>query len=1017
MTYFGSLNELTNKEILIQSRIKAELVNSGENFVEVFFPKQDVNVNNAVGFAVLDAQNRYVFYKSCKIEGDTHTLRLDDFDYLSINKVPLRFKLYLVFEYDNTLTFSRLYSKSVKNEYAMTENRKILYKNVVSASVYRGSNVCLISNMTVSGYFGFILINEESRADYLVYNRISKFRLVQGYYFIDVKMDKIPEAEKFGITFRSIVNSDVSYDFESSAVQDMNGYYVLKCRLPEYFLDTAKPDVVNLSSYYVINGHRYPVSVRIETTDLAAEISKLAQQENSRKHKSLESFTFTVVNDKRLQFSSVLPYKSVKIKGDLSPEKITYSPDFLASRVMYGEHSVDEKKNYKITMFPDMSGVRNLSVFIHSTARKEKIVLDVKEFNPGTGEITVDFSAMRNSLEDFSPRTYSICLGFSYDNRMYAVKVKSPYYADKERKTKKFLRNVASYNIKDSVVILEPLYSSMGLFNLKIRERVTSRREKVTVGYKNIFFKDKYLYIVSDITDNHRNFTGYALSYRYSNSEDRRIYYAKADLVASGNDTHLKARFDLSRIELQRVFWDIYAVYVEDDVSYFANIYVTPQQLKDYILGPRNIFGNNYYTLPSYEENENPEVFFPYFTEENTVAFMMRPLSGYDSTKFKLRELIAMAICKVSRFVLNRKKIILIYEKGCKSAHDNGYHLFKYCMRHKAERRLGAKIYYVMDSKSPEYKNVQKYKDNVIEFMSMKHLVYLIASRLLVSSEGRNDCYILRSNNSIIAKFVRDKKFVFLQRGVMGLKNVDKQYKKNKGDHPDLFIASSRAEKRIIQSNLGFGEDEVSVTGLARWDDLHDNAHKCNEILLVPTFRDWLKDKSQEKFMESEFYKKYSELLNDSRLHQILEENKITLNFSLHPVFSQYRRLFSSKSQWVKIITPGDGFNEYIMRAKLLITDYSSLCYDMLYMHKPVLFYQFDHEKYLNITGSYIDISRELPGERSLTVNDLLEDINRAVSNNFRLPYEYKLKRDMSFTYFDRNNSSRIVQEIRRLKF
>ena len=1014
MSYFGSLNELTEKEILIQSRIKAELVRAEENSVTIFFPQQDVDVKNAVGFAILDDRNRYVWYSPCEIKEDTFTLTFADFDYLAINKVPLRFKLYLVFEYDNTLTFSRLYSKSVKDEYSATENRKILYNKAVSNSVYRGEKVCLITSMTVSGYFGFILINEDSRVDYLVNNVITKFKLVHGYYFIDVKMDKIVGADSFGLTFRS-VRDDKCYDFSPSAVQDMGDYYVLKCRLPRNFLRLDKPDVVNLTSYYEVKNHRYPATVRALSSDLISEIVKLSAEENSEKHKPLDSFTFTVVNDKRLQFSSVLPYNSVEVTDESTPSKILYSADFLANRVMYGEHSVDDKKNYKITMFADMREVSDLSVFVHSTSRKEKIVLDVKDFNPGTGEIIVDFSAMRDSLEDFTPRTYSICVAFSYRGYMYTARVKSPYYTDKTVRKKKFLQNVASYNIKESVVVLQPLYSSKGIFNLKIRERLTSRREKVTVAYNSIYFNDKYLYVVTDITNNKENFTGYALSYRYSLSEDRRIYFAKADLVASGDDTHLKARFDLSKIELQRVYWDIYAVYVEEDVSYFANISVTPQQLNNYILSLRNIFGNNYYVLPTAEGK--PEVFFPYFTEEKNVAFMMRELCGYDSTKFKLRELIATAIYKVTRPFLNRKNIILIYEKGCQSAHDNGYHLFKYCMKHKAERRLGAKIYYIIDPKSPEYKNVAKYKDNLIEYMSMKHLVYLIASKLLVSSEGRNDCYILNSNNSVIARFLCEKKFAFLQRGVMGLKNVNKQYKKNRGDHPDLFIASSRAEKKIITENLGFDDNEVCVTGLARWDDLNDTSHKYNEILIVPTFRDWLCQKSENDFKESEFFKKYSELLNSPKLHSILEEYDLTLNFSLHPVFSRYKNLFTSDCKRVNIIKAGDGFNDYVMRAKLLVTDYSSLCYDMLYMHKPVLFYQFDYERYMEKTGAYIDMEKNLPGERSFTINDLLSDIEKSAKSDFKLSYEYKLKREMSFTYFDKSNSSRIVQELRRLKF
>lgn len=103
------------------------------------------------------------------------------------------------------------------------------------------------------------------------------------------------------------------------------------------------------------------------------------------------------------------------------------------------------------------------------------------------------------------------------------------------------------------------------------------------------------------------------------------------------------------------------------------------------------------------------------------------------------------------------------------------------------------------------------------------------------------------------------------------------------------------------------------------------------------------------------------------------------------------------------------------MKSKLLITDYSSVCYDMLYMCKPVLFYQFDYEKFINSVGTYINMDKDLMGDRSISAIDLCNDINKMAKSNFRIPYEYKLMRDNSFTYFDRNNSLRIIQELKKV--
>lgn len=50
------------------------------------------------------------------------------------------------------------------------------------------------------------------------------------------------------------------------------------------------------------------------------------------------------------------------------------------------------------------------------------------------------------------------------------------------------------------------------------------------------------------------------------------------------------------------------------------------------------------------------------------------------------------------------------------------------------------------------------------------------------------------------------------------------------------------------------------------------------------------------------------------------------------------------------------------MRCRMLITDYSSVCWDVLYQDKPSLFYQFDIDKYNEAHGSYIDMDTELFG-------------------------------------------------------
>lgn len=1015
MRYFGSFDELTTKIINIKDRIKADIISSGDNSVTVKFPKQEVDYTSAVAFALLDSHNRYVWYSTCNINSSRHTINFDGFDYPSIDEVPLRFKLYIVFENNGVLNFCRLYSKSVKEEYRSTRNKRILYHKAISRTEMSGEKVSLVTHITTSGYLGFILIEEKSFVDYIVDNTVENFGVKGRNFTFDVKIEKPGKCSDFGVTLKTSLEDDLSYDISPEEVKDMDTHYILKCTISRDFLKDKEPCVLNMYAYYRIKGFLYYTTVKIANDTVAKKINEVAEEDNIS-GKGLDEITISVVNNKRVRFSSVITSKGTEITIENNQRHILFSPDFLPKCSIWGEHYVDNSGSYKVLLYPDMREVGDIAVFLHCPSRREKIVLDVKSFDRKKGEITVDFSSMKNSVADFVERIYNLCVAFSYKGNMYCVNVKSPDFDGTKGDKEECLKSVASFNVMDTVVILEPMYDKTGSFCIRLRDRLVSHKNLVSVKYRSVHFKKNYLYITSDVTENMERFTGYALSYRYKQCEDKRVYYAKGDLVASGDKTLLKARFDLSAIELQSVIWDLYAVYVEDNATYFARVSVDNHQVNRYLFSFKNIFDQNHYRFVS--SDNKVKLFFPYFTMENTLSFIMRGKQDYDSKKFKLKELLALAIFKLRKSHYTKKRIALVYEKNSNFAQDNGYCFFAHCMRHKIQRRLNANIYYVIQRESKDYSNVEKYSKNVLEFMSLKHMVYALASRLLISAESRSNSYIWRPNNSPIARSIRDKKLFSLRHGVTGLKRIGGIYHKSSPHHPSMIVASSDGEKEILLKNLNYSSNEVCVTGLARWDALDDKSGDSREILYVPAMRDWLEDVDDETFLESDYYTGYLSLLRSEQLSNALESNDLTLNFFVNTRLKDYISKFSVGNKRVNILTPDDvQLNKLIMSCKMLITDYSSVCWDVLYLNKPVLFYQFDYEKYKNTTGSYIDMERDLPGDRSTSVNVLCDDLQRVVKSDFRISYKYQLKRELSFKYFDKGNCVRLVQEIRKLRW
>ena len=100
----------------------------------------------------------------------------------------------------------------------------------------------------------------------------------------------------------------------------------------------------------------------------------------------------------------------------------------------------------------------------------------------------------------------------------------------------------------------------------------------------------------------------------------------------------------------------------------------------------------------------------------------------------------------------------------------------------------------------------------------------------------------------------------------------------------------------------------------------------------------------------------------------------------------------------------------------MLITDYSSIAYDYLYMDMPILFYQFDKDEYEEKIGSYIDLNTELFGEVAYTSEECVEKIVKIINNDWKhlenVLEKVERLRPKFLEYIDKNNSKRVYELI-----
>lgn len=355
------------------------------------------------------------------------------------------------------------------------------------------------------------------------------------------------------------------------------------------------------------------------------------------------------------------------------------------------------------------------------------------------------------------------------------------------------------------------------------------------------------------------------------------------------------------------------------------------------------------------------------------------------------------------RVIPNSKKDIWIIGEKYYKAQDNGYHFFKYLRNNHPE----INAYYVIDKESAEARNVEPL-GNIIDFQSPEHYEIMPKAKYICTTHHPELIFPTQSEEYV--KKVNGTR-IFLQHGVLGTKNLTNiNGKQLKDFNIDMFITSSDREKQIVVRDLKFDDYQAKVTGLSRFDALFDgNTPNKNQILIIPTWRDWITNIDALK--ASDYLQRFNELLNSKSIKN-LHEKGVNIAFCLHPNMQPYIDLFDVPN-FINTIKQGDvEVQELIKESALMITDYSSVGFDFSFLEKPVIYYQFDRDRFIGRSPSHLDIERELPGVIVNSLDTLEHTLMQFEQNDFEIDHQL-LERINNFNPFrDTNNSERIFNEI-----
>ena len=255
-------------------------------------------------------------------------------------------------------------------------------------------------------------------------------------------------------------------------------------------------------------------------------------------------------------------------------------------------------------------------------------------------------------------------------------------------------------------------------------------------------------------------------------------------------------------------------------------------------------------------------------------------------------------------------------------------------------------------------------------------------------------------------------KQVFLQHGII---KDEMEWLHRKNMYMDLFVCGAKPEYEYIRDTFGYPEHVPQYVGLARFDNLIRAERKEKMILVMPTWRG-SKYPSGDAFYNTAFYKSYSSLLKSKRLNEMLEKFGYELVFYPHVEMQKYINDFRSEFSRVRIADKStDDVQALLMDCAVLITDYSSVFFDVAYLNKPVIYYQFDEAEFrkYHYSEGYFDYIRDGFGPVCESEEQLLSSLGKCLGEDARLSEKYRPRVERFFPLRDDKNSERTFEAIK----
>ena len=374
---------------------------------------------------------------------------------------------------------------------------------------------------------------------------------------------------------------------------------------------------------------------------------------------------------------------------------------------------------------------------------------------------------------------------------------------------------------------------------------------------------------------------------------------------------------------------------------------------------------------------------------------------------------------------MSKKPIWLISDR-LPLAGDNGEAFFEYLMS-SPEARRDVRPFFVLGRDSADWERLSQIGPTVAHG-SMLHKVLFLAADKCISSSVNFTIRNPLGNNDFLFHDLYNFDFVFLQHGVTKddqSRSLNK-YKMNLA----LFVTATRREwDSIAHGEYGYAPEEVVLTGFPRHDKLirRASAGKPQHLVAVmPTWRNSLaigRDPRTDTplfssdFTQSEYFQFWNGFINHPRLLDALLKHDYRLQFAIHPYAASQVNKFNVQNP-VEIVQHCD-YSQAFCDAALLVTDYSSVAFDVALLKKPIIYAQFDADTFFNGSHAYEKGYFEYDQQGFGPVcNDMETTVNaviRYLENGCEMEPMYRARVDDAFGQQSANRSQAVADAIRKL--